>query len=237
LINSADGDGRFLLNQAETLFAVQLDKPLDPTTMAALLHRRMPVYDKDREGHYNLISALHKSMRGSDPQASLYWLARMLVAGEEPLYVLRRIVRFASEDIGLADPQALVQCLAAKDAYDFLGSPEGELAIVQACLYCATAPKSNAAYKAQKAAWKLANDTGSLMPPANILNAPTKLMKDIGYGKNYAYDHDAEDGFSGANYWPDGVSPTALYAPIERGFEAKIKERIAHWNRLRAERG
>jgi putative ATPase len=236
LISSADGDGRFLLNQAETLFSVQLEGPLDPKAMSALLHRRMPVYDKDREGHYNLISALHKSLRGSDPQAALYWLARMLVAGEEPLYVLRRIVRFASEDIGLADPQALVQCLAAKEAYDFLGSPEGELAIVQACLYCATAPKSNAAYKAQKAAWKLARETGSLMPPANILNAPTKLMKDIGYGKGYAYDHDAEGGFSGANYWPDGVAPTELYAPVERGFEAKVRERIAHWNNLRMER-
>lgn len=236
LIHSADGDGRFLLNQAETLFSIGLNEPLDPQAMAALLHRRMPVYDKDREGHYNLISALHKSLRGSDSQAALYWLARMLVAGEEPLYVLRRIVRFASEDIGLADPNALVQCLAAKDAYEFLGSPEGELAIVQACLYCATAPKSNAAYKAQKNAWKLARDTGSLMPPAHILNAPTKLMKDIGYGKNYAYDHDAADGFSGANYWPDEVTPAELYSPVERGFEAKIKERIAHWNRLRAER-
>jgi putative ATPase len=233
LINSADGDGRFLLNQAETLFSIQIDASLDPSAMATLLHRRMPVYDKDREGHYNLISALHKSMRGSDPQASLYWLARMLVAGEEPLYVLRRIVRFASEDIGLADPNALVHCLAAKDAYEFLGSPEGELAIVQACLYCATAPKSNAAYKAQKAAWKMASDTGSLMPPANILNAPTKLMKDIGYGKGYAYDHDAEDGFSGANYWPDGLTATELYQPVEKGFEAKIKERIAYWNGLR----
>jgi putative ATPase len=233
LISSADGDGRFLLNQAETLFALQIEAPLDPAAMAALLHRRMPVYDKDREGHYNLISALHKSMRGSDPQASLYWLARMLVAGEQPLYVLRRIVRFASEDIGLADPNALVQCIAAKDAYEFLGSPEGELAIVQACLYCATAPKSNAAYKAQKAAWKMASGTGSLMPPANILNAPTKLMKDIGYGKGYAYDHDAEDGFSGANYWPYDVTPSELYAPVERGFEAKIRERIAHWDRLR----
>jgi putative ATPase len=236
LVSSADGDGRFLLNQAETLFSIQIESPLDPQGMAALLHRRMPVYDKDREGHYNLISALHKSMRGSDPQASLYWLARMLVAGEEPLYVLRRIVRFASEDIGMADPHALVQCLAAKDAYEFLGSPEGELAIVQACLYCATAPKSNAAYKAQKAAWKLARDTGSLMPPANILNAPTKLMKDIGYGKGYAYDHDVEDGFSGANYWPDGMAATELYAPVERGFEAKIRERIAYWNRLRTVR-
>ena len=236
LVASADGDGRFLLNQAETLFSITLESPLDPAAMAALLHRRMPVYDKDREGHYNLISALHKSLRGSDAQAALYWMARMLVAGEQPLFILRRLVRFASEDIGLADPQALVQCLAAKDAFEFLGSPEGELAIVQACLYCATAPKSNAAYKAQKAAWKLAADTGSLMPPANILNAPTKLMKDIGYGSGYAYDHDAKDGFSGANYWPDDIAPTELYAPVERGFEAKIRERMAHWNRLRAER-
>ena len=236
LVASADGDGRFLLNQAETLFSITLESPLDPAAMAALLHRRMPVYDKDREGHYNLISALHKSLRGSDAQAALYWMARMLVAGEQPLFILRRLVRFASEDIGLADPQALVQCLAAKDAFEFLGSPEGELAIVQACLYCATAPKSNAAYKAQKTAWKLAADTGSLMPPANILNAPTKLMKDIGYGSGYAYDHDAKDGFSGANYWPDDIAPTELYAPVERGFEAKIRERMAHWNRLRAER-
>ena len=236
LVASADGDGRFLLNQAETLFSITLENPLDPAAMAALLHRRMPVYDKDREGHYNLISALHKSLRGSDPQAALYWTARMLVAGEQPLFILRRLVRFASEDIGLADPQALVQCLAAKDAFEFLGSPEGELAIVQACLYCATAPKSNAAYKAQKAAWKLAGDTGSLMPPANILNAPTKLMKNIGYGSGYAYDHDAKDGFSGANYWPDDIAPAELYAPVERGFEAKIRERMAHWTRLRAER-
>ena len=233
LITSADGDGRFLLNQVETLFSLAIEAPLDPKAMAALLHRRMPVYDKDHEGHYNLISALHKSMRGSDPQASLYWLARMLVAGEEPLYVLRRIVRFASEDIGLADPQALIQCLAAKEAYDFLGSPEGELAIVQACLYCATAPKSNAAYKAQKAAWKLARESGSLMPPANILNAPTKLMKDIGYGKGYAYDHDSEQGFSGANYWPDELPAVTIYAPVERGFEARIKERLAQWDALR----
>ncbi len=186
LISSADGDGRFLLNQVETLFATAIDAPLDPAELAQFLHRRMPVYDKDRDGHYNLISALHKALRGSDPQASLYWLARMLVAGEEPLYVLRRIVRFASEDIGLADPQALVQCLAAKDAYQFLGSPEGELAIVQACLYCATAPKSNAVYAAQKAAWAAARETGSLAPPANILNAPTKLMKDLGYGEGYS---------------------------------------------------
>jgi putative ATPase len=236
LISSADGDGRFLLNQAETLFAVELPEPLDPRALSAFLHRRMPVYDKDRDGHYNLISALHKSLRGSDPQAALYWLARMLVAGEEPLYVLRRIVRFASEDIGLADPQALVQCLAAKDAYEFLGSPEGELAIVQACLYCATAPKSNAAYVAQKQAWKAAKSTGSLTPPANILNAPTKMMKDMGYGANYAYDHDAPDGFSGDVYWPEGMAAQTFYAPVERGFEAKIRERLAYWDGLRKAR-
>jgi putative ATPase len=236
MIASADGDGRFLLNQAETLFSMSIAGLLDPPALAELLHRRMPVYDKNREGHYNLISALHKSLRGSDPQASLYYMARMLVAGEEPLYVLRRLVRFASEDIGLADPQALIQCLAAKDAYDFLGSPEGELAIVQACLYCATAPKSNAAYKAQKAAWKAAKDTGSLMPPANILNAPTKLMKDIGYGKDYAYDHDAPDGFSGANYWPDAMTPQLLYDPVDRGFEAKIRQRLDWWDAQRKER-
>lgn len=236
LIASADGDGRFLLNQVETLFSVAVDAPLDPAALSALLHRRMPVYDKDREGHYNLISALHKSLRGSDPQAALYYLARMLVAGEEPLYVLRRMVRFASEDIGLADPQALVQCLAAKDAYDFLGSPEGELAIVQACLYLATAPKSNASYKAQKAAWASARETGSLMPPANILNAPTRLMKDIGYGKGYRYDHEQDEGFSGDNYWPDTMAAQQYYTPAPRGFEVKIAERIAYWEGLRRER-
>ncbi|UUL81299.1 replication-associated recombination protein A [Sphingomonas qomolangmaensis] len=233
LVASADGDGRFLLNQAETLFSIQLETPLDPAGLSALLQRRVAVYDKDREGHYNLISALHKSLRGSDPQASLYYLARMITAGEEPLYVLRRLVRFASEDIGLADPQALVQCLAAKDAYDFLGSPEGELAIAQACLYCATAPKSNAAYKAQKAAWRSARETGSLMPPQNILNAPTKLMKDIGYGKGYAYDHDAEGGFSGANYWPAELPPQRFYAPTDRGFEKRVAERMAWWEEAR----
>jgi putative ATPase len=236
LIASADGDGRFLLNQVETLFDVELDAPLDPAGMAALLHRRVPVYDKDREGHYNLISALHKSIRGSDPQAALYYLARMLVAGEEPLYLLRRLTRAAMEDIGLADPQALVQCLAAKDAYDFLGSPEGEIALVQACLYLATAPKSNAAYMAQKSAYRSAKETGSLMPPSHILNAPTRLMKDIGYGKGYAYDHDAEEGFSGQNYWPEGMEPKTFYEPAERGFEAKIAERIAYWNELRNKR-
>lgn len=236
LVTSADGDGRFLLNQVELLFSVAIETPLDPPALAGLLQRRMPVYDKDREGHYNLISALHKALRGSDPQAALYYLARMLVAGEEPLYVLRRLVRFASEDVGLADPQALVQCLAAKDAYDFLGSPEGELAIVQACLYLATAPKSNAAYKAQKAAWRTAKDTGSMMPPANILNAPTKLMKDIGYGKGYTYDHETDTGFSGDNYWPAEMAPQSLYVPSPRGFETKISERLAYWDKLRRER-
>ncbi|MGI8706009.1 MAG: replication-associated recombination protein A [Sphingomicrobium sp.] len=235
LIASADGDGRFLLNQVETIFDVEPQAPLDPAAVAALLHRRVPVYDKNREGHYNLISALHKSLRGSDPQAALYYLARMLVAGEEPLYVIRRLTRFASEDIGLADPQALVQCLAAKDAYDFLGSPEGELAIVQACLYCAVAPKSNAAYAAQKAAWRTARESGSLMPPAHILNAPTKLMKDIGYGKGYAYDHESDDGFSGADYWPDDIEPQEFYSPSERGFEARVRERLEFWAERRNE--
>ena len=233
LVASADGDGRFVLNQAETLFDVQIDEPLDPAGLASFLQRRVAVYDKDREGHYNLISALHKSLRGSDPQAALYYLARMLVAGEEPLYVIRRLTRFASEDIGLADPQALAQCLAAKDAYDFLGSPEGELAIVQACLYCAVAPKSNAAYVAQKSAWGSARDTGSLMPPAHILNAPTKLMKDIGYGKGYAYDHEADDAFSGADYWPEEMEPQLFYQPSERGFEARVRERLDYWQERR----
>jgi putative ATPase len=235
LIASADGDGRFLLNQAETLYSAQLEAKLGPAELGSFLQRRVAVYDKDRDGHYNLISALHKSLRGSDPQASLYYLARMLTAGEEPLYVLRRLTRFASEDIGLADPQALTQCLAAKDAYEFLGSPEGELAIVQACLYCATAPKSNAAYTAQKVAWKSARETGSLAPPAHILNAPTKLMKEIGYGEGYAYDHDSEDGFSGADYWPDGMKAATFYRPAERGFEREVTKRMEWWDRKRRE--
>ncbi len=233
LIASADGDGRFLLNQAETLFSVELPEPLDPAGLSNFLQRRVAVYDKDREGHYNLISALHKSIRGSDPQAALYYLGRMLTAGEEPLFLLRRLTRAAVEDIGLADPQALVQCIAAKDTYDFLGSPEGELAIAQACVYLATAPKSNAVYKAQKAAWKSARETGSLMPPAAIRNAPTKLMRDIGYGKGYAYDHDAENAFSGSNYWPDEMTPQTFYAPTDRGFEKRIAERLAWWDERR----
>lgn len=233
LIASADGDGRFLLNQAETLFSVQLDAPLDPDGLSALLHRRMAVYDKDRDGHYNLISALHKSIRGSDPQAALYYLARMLTAGEEPLFLLRRLIRAAVEDIGLADPQALIQCVAAKDTYDFLGSPEGELAIAQACLYLATAPKSNAVYAAQKAAWKSARETGSLAPPMNIMNKPTKLMRQLGYGQGYTYDHDTEEGFSGDHYWPDGLEPQTFYQPTDRGFERRVAERLAYWEELR----
>jgi putative ATPase len=233
LVATADGDGRFVLNQAETLFSIEVEKPLEPAELAALLHRRVAVYDKDREGHYNLISALHKSIRGSDPQAALYYLARMLTAGEEPLYLLRRLTRAAVEDIGLADPNALVQCIAAKDSYDFLGSPEGELAIVQACLYLATAPKSNAAYVAQKAAWRSAKETGSLMPPRNILNAPTRLMKQIGYGKGYQYDHDAEGGFSGDDYWPEEMEPQTFYEPTDRGFEKRVAERMAWWEEQR----
>jgi putative ATPase len=236
LVASADGDGRFLLNQAETLYAAKLPEPLDPAGLGRFLQRRVAVYDKDRDGHYNLISALHKALRGSDPQAALYYMARMLTAGEEPLYVLRRLVRFASEDVGLADPQALVQCLAARDAYLFLGSPEGELAIVQACLYLATAAKSNAAYVAQKSAWKAARETGSLSPPAHILNAPTKLMKDIGYGEGYAYDHNTEEGFSGADYWPEEMTPQRFYTPTDRGFERRIAERMAWWDELRQSR-
>ncbi len=236
LVAAADGDGRFLLNQAETLFAAAPAEPLDALALSSFLQRRVPNYDKDREGHYGLISALHKSIRGSDPQAALYYLARMLSAGEEPLYVLRRLTRAAVEDIGLADPQALAQCMAAKDAYDFLGSPEGELAIAQACLYLATAPKSNAVYLAQKAAWATAKETGSLSPPKSILGAPTKLMRDFGYGAGYAYDHDTPDAFSGADYWPDELEPRRFYEPTERGFEARLRERLQHWDALRAER-
>ncbi len=235
LIASADGDGRFVLNQVETLFSVEIEKPLGPAELSDLLHRRVPVYDKDREGHYNLISALHKSLRGSDPQAALYYLARMLVAGEEPLYVLRRLTRAAVEDIGLADPNALLQCLAAKEMYDFLGSPEGEIGIAQACLYLATAPKSNATYVAQKAAWTSAKETGSLMPPMHILNAPTRLMKNVGYGKGYAYDHNADEAFSGQDYWPEGMGSQSFYEPSDRGFEAKIRERLAYWEERRKE--
>ncbi|HEY8591807.1 MAG TPA: replication-associated recombination protein A [Sphingomicrobium sp.] len=233
LIASADGDGRFLLNQVETLFSIAIEQPLGPAELSELLNRRVPVYDKDREGHYNLISALHKSIRGSDPQAALYYLARMIVAGEEPLYLLRRLTRAAVEDIGMADPNALLQCLAAKEMYDFLGSPEGEIGIAQACLYLATAPKSNAVYAAQKAAWRSAQETGSLMPPMHILNAPTKLMKNVGYGKGYAYDHASEEGFSGQDYWPQEMEAQTFYEPTDRGFEARVRERLAYWEQRR----
>ena len=233
LIASADGDGRFLLNQAETLYNAGLTEPLDPAGLGSFLQRRVAVYDKDRDGHYNLISALHKAVRGSDPDAALYYLARMLTAGEEPRYLARRLVRMAVEDIGMADPAALTQCIAARDAYEFLGSPEGELALVQACIYLATAPKSNAAYAAQKAAWRSAKETGSLQPPKNILNAPTKLMKDIGYGADYSYDHAAEDAFSGDNYWPDEMDPQAFYEPTGRGYEKRVAERMEFWNARR----
>ena len=229
----ADGDGRFLLNCIETLFETVQDEEVGPELLAKLLQKRVPSYDKDRDGHYNLISALHKSLRGSDPDAALYWTARMLTAGEDPLYLIRRLVRFASEDIGLADPEAIHQALAAKDAYDFLGSPEGELQIAQAVLYLATAPKSNAAYRAEKAAKRAAKTTGSLMPPAHILNAPTKLMKDIGYGKNYAYDHDTEAGVSGQNYFPDDMARHNFYEPVERGFEREIQKRLAYFSKIR----
>ncbi len=233
LIQLADGDGRFLLNQAELLLAMTVDPPFDQQRLLETLQRRAAVYDKNRDGHYDLISALHKAMRGSDPDASLYYLARMLVAGEDPLYVLRRITRFASEDVGLADPQALVQCSAALSAYQLLGSPEGELAIVQACLYCATAPKSNAAYLAQKAAWKAAKEHGSLPPPSHIVNAPTKAMKALGHGAGYIYDHDVAGAFSGQDYWPSDIGRQSWYRPVDRGFEQRIAQRMAWWSQRR----
>jgi len=232
----ADGDGRYLLNLAEELFLTPPGVTLDPAGLAEAVQKRAPIYDKAQEGHYNLISALHKSMRGSDVDAALYWLARMLAGGEDPLYVTRRVVRFAVEDVGMADPQALVQALAAKETYDFLGSPEGELAIAQAVIYCASAPKSNAAYRAFGAASGAARRTGSLMPPMHILNAPTKLMKQLGYAKGYDYDHNAADAFSGQNYFPEGMPREAYYEPVERGFEREIAKRLAYWAKLRQER-
>ena len=237
LKDMADGDGRFLLNMAEELLALEPGKTIDRNQLADVVQRRVPVYDKADEGHYNLISALHKSVRGSDPDASLYWLARMLDAGEDPLYVARRIVRMAIEDIGLADPQALAQCIAAKDTYDFLGSPEGELALAQAVIYCATAPKSNAGYKAYKAARRSAKEHGSLTPPKHILNAPTKMMKEMGYGANYDYDHDAPDAFSGQDYFPDEMTRERYYVPVERGFEREVGKRLEYWAKLREKRG
>ena len=229
----ADGDGRFLLNLADELLHLPDDTRLDGAALARTVQKRAPVYDKNREEHYNLISALHKSLRGSDVDAALYWLARMLAGGEDPRYILRRLTRFASEDIGLADPQALPQALACWNAYDRIGSPEGELAVAQCTIYLATAPKSNAVYRGLAAAKRAARTTGSLMPPAHILNAPTQLMKDLGYGAGYAYDHDTADGFSGQNYFPDAMERQQLYHPIERGFEREIIKRLAWWEKLR----
>ena len=240
LIAMADGDGRALINLAEDVWlaaAAGAKAPLDREALVALVQRRAPIYDKSQEGHYNLISALHKSVRGSDPDASLYWLARMLAGGEDPLYIGRRLVRMAVEDIGLADPQALVQANAAKDAYDFLGSPEGELALAQATVYLALAPKSNAAYVAFGAASRAAKEEGSLSPPKHILNAPTRLMKQEGYGRGYAYDHGEDEGFSGQNYFPDGMKRQRFYAPTIRGFERELKERLDRFAELRAKKG
>ncbi|MFZ5669978.1 MAG: replication-associated recombination protein A [Pseudomonadota bacterium] len=237
MIAMADGDGRYLLTLAETLFATGAPRPLTPAELGQVLQKRSPAYDKDREEHYNLVSALHKSVRGSDPDAALYWLARMLEGGEDPLFIARRLIRMASEDIGAADPMSLLLCNAAKDAYDFLGSPEGELALAQACVHMACAPKSVAVYKAFGAARAAARETGSLMPPSHILNAPTRLMKDLGYGKGYAYDPDAEDGFSGQDYFPDGMERRVFYRPRGEGHEAKVKERLNRWSELRKEKG
>jgi putative ATPase len=233
----ADGDGRYLLNMAEQLLAIPPGgEPLDPAALAAALAKRAALYDKDREEHFNLISALHKAMRGSDPDAALYWFARMLTGGEDPRYIARRLTRFAAEDVGMADPRALPLAIAAWETYERLGSPEGELALAQLVTHLATAPKSNAVYVAFGEAMRAAKETGSLMPPANILNAPTKLMKGLGYGEGYEYDHDAEEGFSGATYWPEGMERRRFYRPTERGAEAAIAARLAEWEALRAKR-
>ena len=236
LLEMADGDGRALLNLIEQIAAWKLDAPLDQTSLATRLMRRAAQYDKSGDAHYNLISALHKSVRGSDPDAALYWFARMLEGGEDPRYLARRITRMAVEDIGLADPQAQSVCLQSWETFERLGSPEGELALAQALVYLALAPKSNAIYVAYKGARKAAKKTGSHPPPKHILNAPTSLMKDQGYGDNYAYDHDAEDGFSGQNYFPDGMARPDLYQPVERGFERDLKKRIDYFAKLRAKR-
>ena len=234
LLALADGDGRYLLNLIESLASLPPEAAiLDSTALLEFAQRRAPLYDKAQEGHYNLISALHKSLRGSDVDAALYWFARMLAGGEDPRFVVRRLTRFASEDVGLADPNALVQAIAAWDAYERLGSPEGELAIAQAVIYLATAPKSVSAYRAFNRVRGAASRTGSLMPPAHILNAPTKLMKDLGYGEGYAYDPDAPDGFSGANYFPDGMARERFFQPVDRGFEREIRKRLDYWEKLR----
>jgi putative ATPase len=230
----ADGDGRFLFNLVEEIARLPADIMLDPTELARLVQQRAPLYDKLQEGHYNLISALHKSLRGSDADAALYWLARMLAGGEDPIYILRRLTRAAVEDIGLAEPQAVVQALAAWDAYDRLGTPEGELAIAQCVIFLATAPKSNAIYTAFGEAQQMARETGSLMPPMHILNAPTSLMRKLGYGKEYVYDHATEEGFSGQNYFPEGVPRRGFYRPNDRGFEREVKKRLDYWEKLRS---
>jgi putative ATPase len=233
----ADGDGRYLLNMAEELLALgETTEPLKTQDLARVVQKRVPLYDKAQEGHYNLISALHKSLRGSDTDAALYWFARMLDGGEDPHFIARRLTRFAVEDIGLADPNALTQAIAAWQAYERLGSPEGELALAQLVIYLGTAPKSNAAYKAEGAAKRAAKETGSLMPPKHILNAPTRMMKDLGYGKDYAYDHDAEDGFSGQDYFPEDMGRRRFYNPKEIGFEREIHKRLAYWDKLRREK-
>lgn len=234
----ADGDGRHILTLAEDIFSLSPPpkKPLDTSDLPGVVQRRAPVYDKDREEHYNLISAVHKSLRGSDPDAALYWVSRMLDGGEDPSYILRRLTRFAVEDIGMADPQALQTAIAAWETYDRLGSPEGELAIAMLVIYLGTAPKSNASYTAFSAAKQAARATGSLMPPKHILNAPTKLMKNLGYGKDYDYDHNAEDAFSGQNYFPDGMKRETFYAPPERGFEREINKRLEYWAKLRVQK-
>jgi putative ATPase len=238
LIRMADGDGRAALTLAEEVWrAVRTGESFDAAALQDIVQRRAPIYDKSQDGHYNLISALHKSVRGSDPDAALYYLARMFDAGEDPLYLARRVVRMAIEDVGLADPQALVVANAAKDAYDFLGSPEGELAIAQAVIYVATAPKSNAAYVAYGAAMQTAKEAGSLVPPKHILNAPTNLMKTEGYGRGYAYDHDEAEAFSGQNYFPDALPRQNFYDPPDRGFEREIRKRLEYWAKLRNERG
>ncbi|MCA3753042.1 MAG: replication-associated recombination protein A [Phenylobacterium sp.] len=236
LVALADGDGRYLLTLAETLFGVGSATLLDPAALGRLLQKRSPAYDKDREGHYNLISALHKSIRGSDPDAALYWLARMLEGGEEPLFIARRLVRAAMEDVGSADPMSLVLANAAREAYEHLGSPEGELALAQLTLHLACAPKSNAVYSAFNRARKAARETGSLPPPAHILNAPTRLMKSLGYGEGYVYDHDAEGGFSGQDYFPEGMGRRTFYEPRGEGSEARVRERLERWAGMRAKR-
>lgn len=234
LIELADGDGRYLINLMESVYdLVTPDSIQDTAGLLKIVQQRSPIYDKDREGHYNLISALHKSLRGSDTDAALYWAARMLAGGEDPLYLLRRLTRFATEDISLADPMALTMAIAAWDTYERLGSPEGELAIAELIIYLGCAPKSNSAYLAWSAAQKAAKEYGSLMPPAHILNAPTRLMKDLGYGEGYQYDHDAEDAFSGQNYFPDKMPRRKFYNPPERGFEREINKRLEYWDRLR----